>query len=75
MTIDEFMGELREILQRDEPIGPDDELRDMEEWDSMSIMSCMVWFESRLGVKHPFKFYSELKSVRDLIAASEGQIA
>ena len=75
MTIDEFMTELQDILQRDDPISPDDKLQELEEWDSMAIMSCMVWFESRMGIKHPFKFYQELNSVNDLIAASEGQIA
>lgn len=75
MTIDEFMTELQDILQRDEEISPQDQLEDMEEWDSMAIMSCMVWFESRLGLKHPYNFYLEKKSVQDLIDASGGQIA
>ena len=74
MNIPEFMTELQNILQRDEPIQPEDTLADMEEWDSMSIMSCMVWYESRLGIRHPFKFYQELKTVQDLINATEGQI-
>ena len=75
MTKDDFMAELQEILQRDEDINPEDQLADMEEWDSMAIMSCMVWYESRLGIKHPFKFYAGLKTVQDLIDAAEGQIA
>lgn len=75
MNISEFMDELQNIMQRDDPIHPDDKLSEMEEWDSMSIMSCMVWYESRLGIQHPFKFYQELKTVQDLIDATEGQVA
>lgn len=75
MTIDEFMTELQDILQRDEEIHPNDRLADMEEWDSMSIMSCMVWFESRLGLKHPYNFYLGKKTVQDLIDVGKDQIA
>lgn len=75
MNVADFMTELQNILQRDDPIHPEDTLADMEEWDSMSIMSCMVWYESRLGIRHPFKFYQELKTVQELIDATEGQIA
>lgn len=75
MTTAEFLTELQDILQRDEEIHPDDALESMEEWDSMAIMSCMVWFESRLGLKHPYNFYLEKKTVQDLIDAGEGQIA
>lgn len=75
MNVADFMTELQNILQRDDPIQPGDKLSDLEEWDSMSIMACMVWYESRLGIRHPFKFYQELKTVRDLIDATEGQVA
>lgn len=75
MTIDDFMTELQDILQRDEEIHPNDALEDMEEWDSMSIMACMVWFESRLGIKQSYNFFMEKKTVQDLIDASKGQIA
>ena len=75
MKINEFMVELQDILQRDEEIHPADILEDMEEWDSMAIMACMVWFESRLGIKHPYNFYMGKKTVQDLIDAGQGQIA
>lgn len=75
MTIEEFMTELGDIMQRDEPIGPDDTLADMEEWDSMSIMSCMVWFENHLSIRQPYNFFAQMKTTRDLINAAEGKIA
>lgn len=75
MSIQEFLEELQDILQRDEALGADDTLKDLEEWDSMAIMTCMVWFESRLGIRHPYKFYQAQKTVRDLIAVGEGKIA
>ena len=75
MTIDDFMTELQDIFQRDDEIHPNDALEDMEEWDSMAIMACMVWFESRLGIKQPYNFFMEKKTVQDLIDAGQGQIA
>lgn len=75
MSIQEFLKELQDILQRDEPLSENDELKDMEEWDSIAIMTCMVWFESRLGIKQPYKFFQAQKTVRDLIQAGQGKIA
>lgn len=75
MTISQFLEELREILQRDTAVNVDDVLEDLEEWDSMAIMSCMVWFESRLGITHPYGFFLEQETVRDLIKVGEGKIA
>ncbi len=75
MTISEFLEELRDILQRDTAVSADDVLEDLEEWDSMAIMACLVWFESRLGIKHPYKFFQAQKTVRDLINVGEGKIA
>lgn len=74
MTKEEFFIEFMDILQRDDPVQEDDSLAGYEEWDSMAIMSLMVWFESRLNIRHPFNFYAGLKSVREILEASEGQI-
>lgn len=75
MSINEFLDELQDLLQRDTPLAVDDVLEGMEEWDSMAIMSCQVWFETRLEIRHPYKFFQAQKTVQDLINASEGKIA
>ena len=48
MTISEFLEELRDILQRDTAVSADDVLEDLEEWDSMAIMACLVCWASSI---------------------------
>ena len=69
-----FLEELRELLQRDEPITPDMALRDMEEWDSLAVMSCMAYFDKHFKVKTKISQYEHLRAVSDLMALAEGAI-
>lgn len=74
MTVNEFLAEFQDLLQRDEEIVPSTVLSDMEEWDSMSIMACMAWFDVKFEVKMPYKVYAEQETVQDIIALSNGRI-
>jgi acyl carrier protein len=74
MLQSEFLEELREILQRDEPIEADMKLRDMEEWDSLAAMSCMAYFAKHFKVKTKIAQYKKLCRVSDLIALAGGAI-
>ncbi|MDR1241374.1 MAG: phosphopantetheine-binding protein [Deltaproteobacteria bacterium] len=74
MLQSEFLNELREILQRDESIAPDMELRDMAEWDSLAAMSCMAYFAKHFNVKTKIAQYKKLRAVSDLIALAGGAI-
>lgn len=75
MTINDFLAEFLEILQRDEPVSVDTRLADLEEWDSLSVMSTMTWFATRLQVRNPYKTYAEQKTVQDIIDLAGGKIA
>ncbi len=44
MTIEKFLEDFQDLLQRDDPITMDTPLRDMEEWDSLAVMSC-IWIK------------------------------
>ena len=69
-----FLEELQELLQRDGPIAPDMALRDMEEWDSLAVMSCMAYFDKNFNVKTKISQYQQLHTVSDLIALAGGAI-
>lgn len=75
MTTDEFLVEFQDMLQRDDAVDIDMVLKDIEEWDSMSVMACMAWFDMKLGIKNPYKTYAAQKTVRDLIKLADGKIA
>ena len=74
MTKQEFLVELEDILQREEPCSEFDSLEDYEEWDSLSKMSLMAYYDKNFGVKVALDSFKGLKSVADLIALAEGKI-
>ena len=69
-----FLEELQDILQRDEPITPDMALQDIEEWDSLAVMSCMAYFDKHFSVKTKISQYRQLRTVADLMALANGAI-
>ena len=69
-----FLEELQELLQRDDPIDPDMALRDMGEWDSLAVMSCMAYFDRKFNVKTKISQYERLRTVSDLVALSDGAV-
>ncbi len=70
-----FLSTLQDILQTDIPITPDTQLKGMEEWDSLSIMSCIALFDKELGIKTRFSQYKDIITVADLMKLGEGKFA
>lgn len=70
-----FFALLQDILQTDIEITSDTQLKDMNEWDSLSIMSCIALFDKELGVKTRFSQYKVINTVADLMKLGEGKIA
>lgn len=68
MQLSEFLFVFQDILQRDEPLTVDTALEDIEEWDSLSIMGTIAWFDRQQGKKVTFKELKQLKSVADIAA-------
>ena len=69
-----FLADLRELLQREDPITPEMTFSDMGEWDSLAQMSCMAYFDKKFNVKTKIAHYAALRTVADLIALSGGAI-
>ena len=75
MTVNDFLTDFQDVLQRESPLSPELLLADLEEWDSMAIMGTMAYLDSRLGIKTTFRTYRDLKSVADVIALAKGKLA
>ncbi len=75
MNTSTFLNEFQEILQRDESVSLKDTLDDIEEWDSLSMMATIAFFEKHFKVKVVFQQLKQLKTVADLAALSQGAIA
>ena len=67
MKTADFLIELGDILQRGEPCKENDNLCDYDEWDSLSKMALMAFFEKNFGLKVKLKDLNDVKTVSDLI--------
>ena len=67
MKRDDFLVELEDILQREEPCLSTDLLEDYDEWDSLSKMALMAFFDKQFGIRLGLKDFKELKTVEDII--------
>lgn len=70
----EFLVELEDILQREEKCNINDNLDDYEEWDSLSKMSIMAYYDKNFGIKLSLKDFKNLVTVNDLIALAGDKI-
>ena len=74
MTIEKFLEDFQEILQRDDPVSLDTLLLDVEEWDSLSIMACIAYLDKKFDIKTTFASYKDLQTVADIIAMTKGAV-
>ena len=70
----DFLVELEDILQREEPCNLEDNLEDYEEWDSLSKMSVMAFYSKNFGVAVTLNDLKDLKTVADLIKLAGDKI-
>lgn len=67
MTQIEFLEALKDALQREEDLSLDMALADLEEWDSLAIISLISLFDAQLGRKVSGNDLRGAVSVRDLL--------
>lgn len=74
MKKEEFLVELEDVLQREEPCLEDDDLDSYIEWDSLSKMAILAYYDKNFGVKIDLNKLSSLKTVKELIELAGGNI-
>lgn len=75
MNKQDFLVELEDILQREEVCAETDVLAEYEEWDSLSKMSLMAFFDRHFSISLKLADLKDVEKVSDLIALAEGNIA
>ncbi len=55
MTQEEFLSLFQEILQREDPVTMADNLLDMEEWDSLSMLDTIAFLDKYFQKKILFE--------------------
>lgn len=74
MNYDDFLVELEDILQREEPCQKDDVIDDYEEWDSLSKMSLIAYYDINFSIKLSLSSFDNLKTVADLVKLAGDKI-
>lgn len=66
MNKEQFLEEMVEVLQTEDEITMDTVLEDLEEWDSLSIMSTMAFLDKNFGVKTNMDDYKNMTTIGDI---------
>lgn len=66
MNKEQFLEEMVEVLQTEDEITMDTVLEDLEEWDSLSIMSTMAFLDKNFGVKTNMADYKNMTTIGDI---------
>lgn len=67
MTKAKFLEKLQDIFERDDEITEDMVLEDMDEWDSLSAMAVMAFFNKSLSITLLPAEVREMKTVAELV--------
>lgn len=71
MTMDEFIEELKETLELENvKLNEDTNLKDLEEYDSLSVLSIIAMIDEKFGKKlsgQDFQSITTVKSLMELI--------
>lgn len=66
MNKEQFLEEMVEVLQTEDEITMDTVLEDLDEWDSLSIMSTMAFLDKNFGVKTNMADYKNMATIGDI---------
>lgn len=66
MTREEFLSEFQEILQTDDPLSFEIVLNEMEEWDSLAVLSTLAMLDAVFGVKATMADFENMKTIEDI---------
>ena len=66
MTREEFLVEMQDVLQAEDDLTFETVLKDLEEWDSLSVMATMAFLDKSFGVKTTMADYVNMNTIEDI---------
>lgn len=75
ISVKDFCTALQDMLQTDCALDSTTLFSTVEEWDSVSFMVVIAYFDKTLGRRITFDHLSKCRTVADLIDLAEGDIA
>lgn len=74
MKKEEFLENLQDVLQRDEECLENDILETYSEWDSLSKMAMMAFFDQNFNIRLTIADFDNLTSVKQLMDLAKDKI-
>lgn len=75
IDINSFCVALQDMLQTEEDLTPATQFKNVEEWDSVSFMVVIAYFDKTFGRRVSFDQLVKCSNVADLIRLAGGDIA
>lgn len=75
MTTAEFLAQMQQMLQCDQPLSTDTDLIYLEEWDSLGFMLVITFFDKNFGIRLTFDQLKDCDTIADVVALAQGKIA
>ena len=66
MNVEDFLEDMKDVLQTEEDIQLSTSLDSLEEWDSLAIMSAMAYLDEKFSIKTTMEDYSKMKTIGDI---------
>lgn len=66
MTIEQFLSDITDIFQTEEVLSLDTKLKDLNEWDSISMMSCMAYLDNKFNIAISLDDCRKFQTIRDI---------
>ncbi len=66
MNRDEFLKEFQEVIQSEDELTFEQDLNDIDEWDSLSVMATIAFIDKNFGIKVSHKDIIEMKTIDDI---------
>ena len=74
MKKEQFLEEMIDVLQTEEELSLDTVLDDLDEWDSLSKMAVMAFYNKNFGIKIALNEFKNIKTVLDLVKLAGDKI-
>lgn len=75
MTNAEFLSQLQQMLQCEQPLAIDTDLIELEEWDSLGFMLVIAFFDKHFSIRLSFEQLKDCNTIAEVIALAQGKIA
>jgi acyl carrier protein len=71
MNREEFLHEMSEVMQRDDALTLDMPLKDVEEWDSLAVLTVAAFISSRFFIRLTVGDFAAMDTVGDIARAAK----